>query len=144
MINNTFMTTYCNLYMWGCTEAMPLTTHPRCCHSIRHALSCSRDMRRPDSEQCPLTCCPVIPIQHCWAQESATPAESARCSRPFILPSCPFHFPCCRLPFACFLTRFQIRTRVTLVALVEWRARGPAVKSQGDRREGAEAMAWRS
>jgi hypothetical protein len=32
-------------------------------------------------------------------------------------------------------------TRVTLVALVEWRARGPAVKSQGDRREGAEAMA---
>ena len=36
------------------------------------------------------------------------------------------------------------RTRVTLVAPVEWRARGPAVKSQGDRREGAEAMAWQS
>ena len=36
------------------------------------------------------------------------------------------------------------RTRVTLVALVEWRARGLAVKSQGDRREGAEATAWQS
>ena len=36
------------------------------------------------------------------------------------------------------------RTRVTLVAFVEWRARGPAVKSRGDRREGARAVEWRS
>jgi len=36
------------------------------------------------------------------------------------------------------------RTRVTLVAFVEWRARGPAVKSQRDRREGARAVEWRS